>query len=83
VLNNQFEAGDPWGNYLTTLERLTPRIEAIGVTDYYVTETYEEMVWQKTAGRLPNVTLIFPNVEVRLSDSMWPQDQASSTFIFL
>jgi hypothetical protein len=66
VLNNQFGTGDPWGDYLTTLEGLTPRIEAIGVTDYYVTETYEEMVRQNTAGRLPNVQLIFPNIEVRL-----------------
>jgi hypothetical protein len=66
VLNNQFGGGDPWGSYLTTIEGLTPWIEAIGVTDYYVTDTYEEVVSQKTAGRLPHVKLVFPNIEVRL-----------------
>jgi hypothetical protein len=66
VLNNQFGGSDPWGNYLTTLEGLTPKIEAIAVTDYYVTDTYEEVLRQHVAGRLPDVQLIFPNVEMRL-----------------
>jgi hypothetical protein len=66
VLNNQLGGGDPWGNYLTTLEQLTPKIEAIGVTDYYVTDTYEEVLRQRNAGRLPEVQLVFPNIEVRL-----------------
>jgi hypothetical protein len=69
VLNNQFGGADPWGNYLNTLEGLTPTIEAVGVTDYYVTDTYEEVLRQKTAGRLPNIKLIFPNIEVRLDVS--------------
>ncbi|TIU22386.1 MAG: ATP-binding protein, partial [Mesorhizobium sp.] len=66
ILNNQFGAADPWGSYLTTLEGLTPKIEAIAVTDYYVTETYEEFLEHKTAGRLPDVKLLFPNIELRL-----------------
>jgi hypothetical protein len=44
ILNNQFGAADPWGAYLTSLEGLTPKIEAIAVTDYYVTDTYEEFL---------------------------------------
>ena len=66
VLNNQFGGGDPWESYLTTLESLTPKIEAIAVTDYYVTDTYEDVLRHKAAGRLPNVQLLFPNIEVRL-----------------
>jgi hypothetical protein len=66
VLNNQFSGNDPWESYLTKLEGLTPRIEAIAVTDYYVTDTYEEVLRHKIAGRLPDVQLIFPNIEVRL-----------------
>jgi len=66
LLNNQFGGADPWGSYLTTLEGLTPRIEAIGVSDYYITDAYEEVVRRKKAGRLPNIKLIFPNIEVRL-----------------
>ena len=66
ILNNQFGAADPWNSYLTTLEGLAPKIEAIAVTDYYVTDTYEEFIKHKAAGRLTGVSLIFPNIELRL-----------------
>ena len=66
ILHNQFGATDPWGAYLTTLEDLTPKIEAIAVTDYYVTDSYEEFLKHKAAGRLPGVMLLFPNIELRL-----------------
>lgn len=66
ILNDQFSGAHPWETYLQRLESLTPTIEAIGVTDYYVTETYEEVVRLHRTGRLPNVKLIFPNVEMRL-----------------
>lgn len=66
VMNNQFSGPTAWTDYLTALERATPAIEAIAVTDYYVTDTYEEVLRQKAAGRLPATKLIFPNVELRL-----------------
>lgn len=66
VLNDQFGGADPWNTYLTSLETATPKIEAIAVTDYYVTDTYEEVLRRKDAGRLPTVQLILPNVELRL-----------------
>jgi hypothetical protein len=66
ILNNQFGAAEPWEVYLTTLAGLTPQIEAIAVTDYYVTDTYEELLNHKADGRLPGVSLLFPNIELRL-----------------
>ena len=66
ILNNQFGVTDPWDAYLTTLEGLTPTIEAIAVTDYYLTDTYEEFLKHKAAGSLPDVKLLFPNIELRL-----------------
>ena len=66
ILNNQFGTADPWAVYLETLEGLTPKIEAIAITDYYVTDTYEEFLKHKAAGRLPGVALLFPNIELRL-----------------
>jgi hypothetical protein len=66
VMNNQFSGPDSWNDYLTALERAIPVIEAIAVTDYYVTDTYEEVLRHKAAGRLPATKLIFPNVELRL-----------------
>jgi len=67
VLNNQFGGPDPWSSYLTALENSTPTIEAIAVTDYYLTNTYEELLGYKAMGRLPRVQLIFPNIEIRLN----------------
>src|SRR3546814_4989500 len=66
VMNNQFSGPNAWDDYLTALEQATPVIEAIAVTDYYVTDTYREVLRHRDAGRLPNTALIFPNVEVRL-----------------
>lgn len=66
VLNNQFGATDPWESYLSTIEGLTPTVEAIAVTDYYVTDTYEALLKHKASGRLPDVALLFPNIELRL-----------------
>lgn len=66
TLNDQFGSTDPWELYLTNIETRSPAIEAVGVTDYYLTDTYEEFVRQKANGRLSGVTLIFPNIELRL-----------------
>jgi ABC-type cobalamin/Fe3+-siderophores transport system ATPase subunit len=66
VLNDQFGDGDPWEGYLQAIEACTPRIEALGVTDYYTTTTYEEVRRRRKQGRLKDVKLLFPNIELRL-----------------
>lgn len=66
VMNDQFAGPSAWDDYIAALEAASPTIEALAVTDYYVTETYQRVLEFKHAGRLPNVGLIFPNVEVRL-----------------
>lgn len=63
--NDQFK-GD-WEGYLTALETANPPIHAIGVTDYYGFDTYKQVLARKQAGRLKDCSLIFPNVELRLS----------------
>jgi hypothetical protein len=66
VLNNQFGGADPWETYIAGLESCLPKIEALAATDYYVTDTYEKIVSHKNSGRLRDVQLIFPNIELRL-----------------
>jgi hypothetical protein len=66
VLNDQFRSADGWNRYLEALETATPAIRALGVTDYYSTETYERVVNAKRNGRLAHCDLIFPNIEMRL-----------------
>jgi hypothetical protein len=64
LLNDQFN-GD-WEAYLQRIEASDPRIEAIGVTEYFCIRTYRELRRLKAAGRMPGVALLFPNVEMRL-----------------
>ena len=67
LFNNQFKGPNAWGDYFTSLEQATPVIRAIAVTDYYCTDTYSDVVREmKENGRLPQVALVFPNVELRL-----------------
>ena len=67
IFNDQFGGPSAWHDYLTNLEQASPIIQAVAVTDYYCTDTYREVVRQKAElGRLPNVELVLPNVELRL-----------------
>lgn len=66
LFNDQFAGDDPWEEYLASIETSEPRIEAIGVTDYYGTESYRKLLEHKGNGRLPDVGLLFPNIELRL-----------------
>src|SRR5271156_4949754 len=52
VLNDQFKGPDSWEHYLKALETATPAMRALGVTDYYSTETYERVIDAKRNGRL-------------------------------
>ncbi|MEL3888939.1 TrlF family AAA-like ATPase [Ferrovibrio sp. MS7] len=67
LFNNQFKGPNAWADYLSSLEQATPVIRAIAVTDYYCTDTYQHVVREmKESRRLPQVALVFPNVELRL-----------------
>jgi predicted ATPase len=67
IMNDQFRGADPWDTYLAELESRAPVIEALGITDYYSTDTYVRVCEAKANGRLQNVKLIFPNIEMRLN----------------
>ena len=66
VLEDRFPRDNDWESYLDALETVTPRIYAIGVTDYCITRSYERMREKKAKGRLKECELLFPNVELRL-----------------
>lgn len=67
ALNNQYGGANPWEDFLKAIETSDPPIRAMGITDYFGTERYEQVLGQQLLGRLPNIGLIFPNVELRLS----------------
>jgi hypothetical protein len=67
ALNNQYRGASPWEDFLKAIETSDPPIRALGITDYFGIERYEQVLDQQLLGRLPDVGLIFPNVELRLS----------------
>ena len=66
IMNNQYGGPNTWEDYLSALEAASPMIEAIAITEYYVTDTYEHVLAETALGRLPAVKLVFPNIELRL-----------------
>lgn len=64
-MNDQFGA-DAWDDYLSRIEQSEPKIEALGITDYCSIDQYATVLDYKVAGRLPDVGLVFPNIELRL-----------------
>lgn len=61
---NEFGA-DAWDKYLTAIETSEPRIRALGVTEYYSYASYQKVIERKRLGRLKDIDLIFPNIEMR------------------
>ena len=69
LLNDQFGGEPTWSTYVERIEASSPPIRALGITDYCVTDTYERVASAKSAGQLPSVRLLFPNVELRLESA--------------
>lgn len=66
ILNNQFSGPDGgWDDYVNRINSSDPKIRALGITDYLSVSNYEKVVKLKRDGRLPDVLLIFPNIELR------------------
>jgi hypothetical protein len=73
VLNNQFKEATAWEGYLGALETAAPPIRALGVTDYYSTDTYEQLLDHKASGRLTRTTVVesmIPKSGYRLSEKI-------------
>lgn len=67
VLNDQFGGPEPWSNFLTKIDGQVPPLRALGITDYYLVDTYEQAAIRKVTGEFKGIGLLFPNVEIRLS----------------
>ncbi len=64
LLNDQYK-GD-WETFFSRVEEANPAIQALGITDYFCILGYQAVKARKKDGELPDVGLIFPNVEMRL-----------------
>lgn len=58
---------DVFDNYIALINSADPPIRALGVTDYYILDSYERVRVAFDAGKLPGVKLLFPNIELRFA----------------
>ena len=68
VFNNQFPHnanGPDWEAYLSAIEALTD-ISVLGFTDYFAIDGYKRLREFRQQGRMSNISLLLPNVELRL-----------------
>lgn len=67
ILNNNYKGESALNDFCREIEESVPRIRALGITDYFSIECYKEILNQKNAGRLKDVEVIFPNIELRFT----------------
>lgn len=59
--------GDQWEDFITDLESLPSDYKVIGVNDYLSVTGYKEIQKAKQKGRLTNIQLFLPVIELRLN----------------
>ncbi|RTL35956.1 MAG: ATP-binding protein [Burkholderiales bacterium] len=82
AMNDQYKGADPWADFASRVAGQTPPIRALGITDYYLIDTYERAVAESAAGRMPGVEYIFPNVEIRLSNATSSDSAVNAHLLF-
>ena len=55
-----------WENFLTDLENLPDEFKVLGINDYIFLDGYRRILEEKRGGRLENIELILPVIELRL-----------------
>lgn len=55
-----------WESFITALEALPSEVKVLGINDYIFIEGYEKVLDFKNKGRLQNIDLILPVIELRV-----------------
>lgn len=63
------EQDSTWNKYFDALRALGPRISILGINDYWTVEGYRRVKEEFDRGNLPDVDLLIPVVELRLTDN--------------
>jgi hypothetical protein len=66
AMNDNYKSAS-LSDFLDLIEQASPAIECLGITDYYLTRRYEEVQAAVAGGRLPDVRMLFCNIELRYS----------------
>lgn len=62
------DTNEIWEKFIVNLEELSNEIKVIGINDYIFLDGYKEVINYKRIGRLQNIELILPVVELRIQE---------------
>lgn len=65
-----------WEKFITDIENLPENIKVIGINDYIFLDGYKEVLKYKKQGRMPNIDLFLPVIELRIDKYGNLDDQA-------
>ena len=57
---------DAWERFIREIEQLPPEFKVIGINDYVFLDGYKRVLEEKAKGRLTNIELFLPVIELRL-----------------
>jgi hypothetical protein len=63
---HNYDGPDPWATFLDDLEVLPPEFKVLGVNDYIFLDGYRRLLQEKQKGRLKNIELLLPVIELRI-----------------
>jgi hypothetical protein len=68
---------EAWNAFIEDLERLPEEFSVLGINDYWFLDGYERLLEVRNAGRLENIKLLLPVVELRLNQFGGSESQLS------
>ena len=63
---HNYSGPDPWGRFLNEIEALSREFKVIGVNDYIFLDGYKRILQEQEKGRLSNIEMFLPVIELRL-----------------
>jgi ABC-type lipoprotein export system ATPase subunit len=66
VHNYSSDGSDIWDKYIEALGNLPPEFKVLGINDYIFLDGYKKLLAAKADGKLPNIDLLLPVIELRL-----------------
>lgn len=60
------DVSEVWDKFIEALSNLPPELKVLGINDYIFLDGYKKVMAAKAAGKLPNIELLLPVIELRL-----------------
>lgn len=67
IQNYGGDTSEAWDKYIIDLESLPVEFKAVGINDYIFLDGYKKVLEYKSQGRLANIELILPVIELRIN----------------